>query len=196
MNHRIPHDKARTTPHFPKCRCSRQITSQCVDNRDKSSTFLARATFSLPGHDSKSTKCFRLLFHADITLFQSIPLQKKKQGLLNRYTQAEPLQSACLPNQANYGIWAIKCVWICSASTMTWEQILQRDIYQPQKSDILSEINATQLVCQLWQPGIFDWLNMLQQKWTAEWNEIKHRKEIAFSLTEYLYLAWLNTQHS
>lgn len=41
--------------------------------------WLKKKTVSLPGQDSKSTKCFKLSFGADITLFQSIPLQKEKK---------------------------------------------------------------------------------------------------------------------
>lgn len=81
----FPMTKQKLPPYFPKHRHSRQITSKTVDNRDKSSTFLPWGTFSLPGQDSKSTKCFKLLLYADITLFRSIPLWKK-HSLLNRYT--------------------------------------------------------------------------------------------------------------
>lgn len=95
----FPMTKQKLTPHFPKHRCSRQITSQPVDNRDKSSTSLARAYFSLPGQDSKSTKCFRLLFHADITWFQSIPLWKKKK---NKVSQIDTLWRGTTSSECSF----------------------------------------------------------------------------------------------
>ena len=81
----FPMTKQKLTPHFPKHRRSRQITSHSVDNWDKSGTSLAWATLPSPGQDSKSTKCFRLLFHANIAVFRSIPPWQKKR-LLNRHT--------------------------------------------------------------------------------------------------------------
>lgn len=61
-------------------------------------------------------QAFVWCWHHFIPVNTSPKRKENQQGLLNWYTRVEPFQCACLPGQANYGIRAIKCVWICSAS--------------------------------------------------------------------------------